>query len=769
MSQSFNDKNDQDTKSRKVARARFNSMFSDGRSFSGNERNCCYLNTDAFSAGGGRFANISAASGIDFADDGRAMVAVDWDQDGDLDIWTSNRNAPRLRFLRNNAPHANHFLAIRLTGNGNSTNRDAIGARVEVVLADTQIKNREDTTDRTNTTAHSRKTPYVKTLHAGEGFLSQNPKWLYFGLGAADRIDKVIVHWPGGKAEEFTDVDVDGRYILVQDSGVAEAISNPPRMVDLAASEQVSDTSLEGIFRMATSIELPPLPFETWTNKKEIIRPTKGQALLINFWASWCQPCLHELQMLGAAEEQIRSSGLDILALSVDGLNGEPLNADQAANILDTAHFHFRSGRANVQLVDQLKMLNVLKTEHHTLPLPFSVLLDYQGRLVAVYRGPISVEQVLKDITGVEGDILTRFERAAMLGGRALNHPVARDALQRAEADARFKYAHLLRQAGLLDMAVIQYEMLLRVFPQSGKAHSEIATLLSQLGKSKLAKEHLETALQIDPNSVSAHINLGGVYMNQQQHELAKTHYDKALELSSNDPQVFYNRALVHQAMDESDLALEDYSKAISLKPAFTQAYFQRGSLYAKLGDFKNALSDFSEAIRLEPDYAPAYKKRGLAALQAGLYEQSLLDLSTALKKMPTDEALYNNRGMAYAAAGQFAFALTDYNRAIKLNPDAPQIHNNLAWLLATCPDPNHRNGAQALDHAKRACELSQWSYSGALDTLAAAYAELGRFEDAIKWQTTSIGYAPEQDKADLRARLEMYKMKKPYRQQTAD
>ena len=124
---------------------------------------------------------------------------------------------------------------------------------------------------------------------------------------------------------------------------------------------------------------------------------------------------------------------------------------------------------------------------------------------------------------------------------------------------------------------------------------------------------------------------------------------------------------------------------------------------------------------------------------------------------------------MAHAAAGQFAFALTDYNRAIKLNPDAPQIHNNLAWLLATCPDPNHRNGAQALDHAKRACELSQWSYFGALDTLAAAYAELGRFEDSIKWQTTSIGYAPEQNKADLRARLEMYKMKKPYRQQTAD
>src|SRR5437764_10086030 len=110
-------------------------LMDQGRSFSSHEKNCCFLNT-----GGERFATISAASGFDFPDDGRAIAIVDWDQDGYPDLWVSNRNAPRLRFLHNDHPHTNHFLALSLQGNGTTTNRDAIGARVEVVARGLQGK-----------------------------------------------------------------------------------------------------------------------------------------------------------------------------------------------------------------------------------------------------------------------------------------------------------------------------------------------------------------------------------------------------------------------------------------------------------------------------------------------------------------------------------------------------------------------------------------------------------------------------------------------------
>ena len=136
-----------------------------GSSWSGRERNCAFLNFGDVEQGA-RFANVSAVSGLDFPDDGRALAVTDWDGDGDLDLWARNRNAPRLRMLRNNAstddPGAQNWIALRLEGR--KVNRDAIGARAEVVLADG--------------------TRLQKTVHAGTGFLSQSSKWLHFGLGS---------------------------------------------------------------------------------------------------------------------------------------------------------------------------------------------------------------------------------------------------------------------------------------------------------------------------------------------------------------------------------------------------------------------------------------------------------------------------------------------------------------------------------------------------------------------------------------------------------
>ena len=102
-----------------------NDKVSRGKSFSGYERNALFLNLE-----GNGFAEVAGLLGVDFDDDARAVAVVDWDRDGDLDMWVTNRTAPRVRLLRNNQPSANSFVAIRLIGNGKTTNRDAIGARL---------------------------------------------------------------------------------------------------------------------------------------------------------------------------------------------------------------------------------------------------------------------------------------------------------------------------------------------------------------------------------------------------------------------------------------------------------------------------------------------------------------------------------------------------------------------------------------------------------------------------------------------------------------
>jgi tetratricopeptide (TPR) repeat protein len=81
---------------------------------------------------------------------------------------------------------------------------------------------------------------------------------------------------------------------------------------------------------------------------------------------------------------------------------------------------------------------------------------------------------------------------------------------------------------------------------------------------------------------------------------------------------------------------------------------------------------------------------------------------------------------------GDFAGAIAAYHQALQSHPDLPDLLNNLAWLLATCPEASRRNGPEAVQRAERACELTHYNLTPLVGTLAAAYAEAGRFEEAI-------------------------------------
>ena len=166
-----------------------------GWTFAGREPNVLYVNT-----GDGRFCDASSVAGFDFPDDARALAVCDWDRDGAPDLWTTARTAPRLRLLRNGAPIGDGFVALRLRGT--RSNRDAIGARVEVTLDDGRR--------------------LVRTVVAGDGFLSQSSKWVHVGLGADGRVSSADVVWPDGRRQAFGALRRGGRYLLVEDGELSE-------------------------------------------------------------------------------------------------------------------------------------------------------------------------------------------------------------------------------------------------------------------------------------------------------------------------------------------------------------------------------------------------------------------------------------------------------------------------------------------------------------------------------------------------------------------
>jgi tetratricopeptide (TPR) repeat protein len=249
--------------------------------------------------------------------------------------------------------------------------------------------------------------------------------------------------------------------------------------------------------------------------------------------------------------------------------------------------------------------------------------------------------------------------------------------------------------------------------------------------------------------------------------DLAITNYTEAIRLKPDMVAAYNNRGIVYRQKADYDRAIADFNEAIRLDPRNASAYFNRGNAYGDKGDYDKALADETVAIRLKPDFVEAYNARGASYNDKGGYDIALVDCNEAIRLNPNYAEAYYNRGLAYDYKGDYDKALTNYNDAIRLKPDYEWAYNNLARLLAVCPDTSVRNGEKALVYAKKACELSKWKDSLALSSLAAAYAEAGDFDNAVKWENKYLQLNSSKDDSEkARQRLSLYEQKKPYHEE---
>jgi tetratricopeptide (TPR) repeat protein len=182
------------------------------------------------------------------------------------------------------------------------------------------------------------------------------------------------------------------------------------------------------------------------------------------------------------------------------------------------------------------------------------------------------------------------------------------------------------------------------------------------------------------------------------------------------------------------DEAMGHFQKAVEIQPDYAEAQYFLGAAFVLKGQFDDAASCFQKVLKIQPDYALAAENLGSVLLQQGRVDQ----------------------------------AITNFQRVVQLQPRNIKVLNDLAWVLATCPEASLRDGAKAIQLAEHADQFAGGKNPAIASTLAAAYAEAGRFPDAIAAAQRALELLPAQADAarvsSLKARLEGYQSGMPFR-----
>ncbi len=660
----------QDRKSLDAYRAAWQAtmkLLAAGQSFSGHERNCVFMNQANPDARPTlRFTNASAVTGLDFDDDGRALGVVDWDLDGDLDLWLANRTGPRLRMMRNETRNGSsdsdhRFIAFYLQGT--KSNRDAIGARVELHREGRPIQ--------------------IQTLNAGDAYLSQSSKWLHFGLGSdPDRITKVIVRWPSGLVDEHRDIQVDQRYTIVesgdmtawttrQTAALAIQSSEPPAFEPPATSRTV----------LSNRLPLPLLDYASLSNQPSHASNSapnhlaaNQRPLLVVFWASWCAPCLVELQAIAENAAAWRELGIDMVALSLDGFDVErTTTAADAHRTLEQMRFPFASGLATQTLLDKLALTQKMVFDRQIpLSIPSSLLVDRDNQLAAIYQGPISFDQIRGDCQSLEVPMEARRDQAVPFSGRWNSSP--RILMLRAVAG-------YFQEQGYTD----DYARYLELDTQWMQQQRERF-------RSATDREAFDT-------------------------QLAATHFNLGLALSN---------------AGQTSRAIDHFRQAIEVKPDHSEARINLGTLLARTNDQAGALEQFRYAVEHAPSSVVARTNLALSLAGQGEFNEALPHFKFVSEKSPASVAILSQYARALLETQQFLVAVPRFQEALQLSPNDRRSLMCLAWLRATSPDEQVHGGGEAVALAKRLVAVTQEKDPVAWDILAASHAASGNFDAAI-------------------------------------
>jgi len=396
----------------------------------------------------------------------------------------------------------------------------------------------------------------------------------------------------------------------------------------------------------------------------------------------------------------------------------------------------------------------------------------------------------LLDRTGRSGDAVAYYEKALQLrpydvkthnslGGVLANTGRSAEAIahyrKALEIDPAYadSYGHLgvaLAQSGKADEAIPLLEKALELNPTQAALESNLGAALVQKNQLEPAIAHCQKALALDPNDAQAHSNLAIALASAGKPDDAFAHFEKAVDLAPGDARFQSNLGAALAQRGKIAEAIPHFRIALDARPQDVQALVNLAAALASTGNVDEAIPHLEKAAQLAPGDPGIQTNLGAALFDRGRFDAAIPHLERAVQAAPESAETHYHLGAAYSGQGRVEDALREWRRSISLEPDYVPALFRLAQVLASNPNPKLRSGADAVAFAERAASLTGRQQPAVLDTLAAAYAEAGRFPEAVETARRALAIAIQQNDrgvaAGLNARIALYEAGTPFRTQ---
>jgi tetratricopeptide (TPR) repeat protein len=307
--------------------------------------------------------------------------------------------------------------------------------------------------------------------------------------------------------------------------------------------------------------------------------------------------------------------------------------------------------------------------------------------------------------------------------------------------------------------------------PESADMRSLLAGLLAETNDLQEAAKQAEIAVRARPNDPKGHLVLAAVLARLQNAEAAIEHAKRAVDLAPGDGSGYQQLADLLLRQERYDQAIQVSREGLAVAPFSRTLRFALGAALVFRGETVEGISQLQLACAIRPNWAEPQLLLGTTLASQGNLEAATQHLREALRLEPGNALAHSQLAVALNTQHQTAEAIAHCTEALRLEPDFAEALNNLAWIRAAHPQAEFRDGPKAVRLAERACQVTGSKEAVLVGTLAAAYAEAGRFDEAVvtarKARELALA-AGQQALAEKNQKLiELFSARQPYRAPT--